>query len=91
MCGGIGVHKGRRVHSATGGPGKNLGGSSPRRTLVSQMVEATKAGSWWQRRGGLSRQREQHVQKYRVVLPHLTGALGVDGEVRPEREAGSQS
>lgn len=85
------MHKGGHVRSATRGPGRNLGGSSPRRTLVSQTVEGTEAGSWWQRRGGLSRQREQHVRKYRVVLPHLTGALGVDGEVRPEREAGSQS
>lgn len=47
-------------------------------------------GSWWKRRGGPSKQREQHVQKYRAVLLQFDWRVGAE-EVRPGRQAGSQS
>ena len=88
MCGRVGVHKGRHVRSATSGPGKNLGRFSPRWRLVSQMAEGTEAGL-------LVAKERRPVQAEGAACAEAQtgpsspdwrlGALGVDGEVRPER------
>ena len=79
VCGGVGAHKGRHVH---------LGRSSPRWRLVSQMAEGTEAGLL------LANERRPVQAEGAACAEARTGpsspdwrlgALGVDGEVRPER------
>lgn len=94
MCGGVGVHKGGHVRSATRGPGKNLGRSSSRWRPVSQTAEGAEAGL-----PGAEERRPVQAEGAACAEAQTgpsspdwrLGAPGVDGEVRPEGQAGSQS